>query len=106
MVIPMPAPEAVNEYDEEPGAWFISLSHLLELKIAVYLKKLAEDGIEIAVKDLADVVSLLEINLHAIDEVFIEKLRVEVREEFIRIYHKVKKRTPSRPYEGLNPRYI
>ena len=87
----MPAPEAVNEYDEEPGAWFISLSHLLELKIAVYLKKLGEDGIEIAAKDLADVVALMEQNLNSIDDDFIDKIRVEVRDEFVRILRKVRR---------------
>jgi hypothetical protein len=62
MVIPMPDPEDVKEYDTELGAFFISLPRLLELKTAVFMKKREEDGIEIAAKDLADVVALTQNN--------------------------------------------
>ena len=91
MVIPMTKPESVREYDEQLRAWFITLPKLLELKIAVYLKKLEDDGIEIAAKDLADVVALLENNLGSIDDAFIDKIRIEVRDEFIRILQKVRR---------------
>ena len=91
MVIPLTKPEAISEYDEQLRAWFITLPHLLELKIAVYLKKLGEDGIEIAAKDLADVVALMEQNLNSIDDDFIDKIRVEVRDEFVRILRKVRR---------------
>ena len=92
MVIPLAKPDNVREYDDDLGAWFISLLHLLELKTAVYLKKLDEDGIEIAAKDLADIVALLEANAYRIDDAFIQKIRIEVREEFTRILERVRKR--------------
>ena len=92
MVIPLEKAETINEYDEELGAWFISLLHLLELKTAVYLKKLSEDGIEIAAKDLADVVALIENNIEAVDEKFVERVRIEVRDELTRIFQKVQSR--------------
>ena len=95
MVIPMATPEAVNEYDAHLGAWFISLPHLLELKIAIYLKKLSEDGIEMAAKDLADVVSLLEKNSHIINDAFIGNIRIEVRDELIRILKKVQRQSAT-----------
>ena len=91
MVIPLTKPEAIGEYDEELRAWFITLPRLLELKIAVYLKKLSEDGIEIAAKDLADVVALMEQNLGSIDDDFIYGIRFEVRDEFVRILQKVRR---------------
>ena len=87
----MAKPEAVSEYDEQLRAWFITLPHLLELNIAVYLKKLKEDGIEIAAKDLADVVALLEQNLSSIDDDFIDNIRHEARDKFIRILQKVRR---------------
>jgi len=60
MVFPMPDPADRAEMDTALGARFLDLRHLLELKCAVYLSKLRLDGPEIAAKDLADVVALLD----------------------------------------------
>ena len=59
MVIPVPEPAQVREYDEDLGAWFIAPAPLVAVKTAVYLSKLAEYGAELAAKDLTDVVELL-----------------------------------------------
>ena len=59
MVIPLPEPAQVREYDEDLGAWFIAAAPLVAVKTAVYLSKLAEYGAELAAKDLTDVVELL-----------------------------------------------
>lgn len=60
MPIELPAPESIAEFDADLGAWFASLAALLAIKTAVYLKKRAEDGEELAAKDLADIVSLIQ----------------------------------------------
>ncbi len=63
MVIPMPDPRKVAEFDESLGANFISLHALVQLKTAVYLDKLREHGPATAAKDLADVQALIKNNL-------------------------------------------
>ena len=63
MVIPMPDPRKVAEFDESLGANFISLQALVQLKTAVYLDKLREHGPATAAKDLADVQALIKNNL-------------------------------------------
>ncbi|MFW5737934.1 MAG: hypothetical protein ACOCYX_03400 [Spirochaetota bacterium] len=60
MPIELPAPESIAEFDADLGAWFASLAALLAIKTAVYLKKRAEEGEELAAKDLADIVSLVQ----------------------------------------------
>jgi hypothetical protein len=82
MVLPVPEPEAVREYDRELGAYYIDLLHLLELKTAVFIKKREEDGIEIAAKDLADIVALTENNRETITADFIENMDPAVRGEY------------------------
>lgn len=91
MVIPVPEPDAVKELDDEVGAFYIDLVHLIEWKTAVYMKKRAEDGIELAAKDLADVVALAENNPASIDADFIGRLHPSVRAEYANIAGKVKK---------------
>lgn len=59
MVIPLPEPSQVREYDAEIGAWFMAAAPLAAVKTAVYLSKLVEHGPELAAKDLTDVVELL-----------------------------------------------
>lgn len=88
MVIPVPMVDDIKEFDDELGAWFIDLLHLIELKTAVYMKKKSEDGIEVAAKDLADIVALTKNN--EIDECFIQKLNQKVRSEFRGIWNRVK----------------
>lgn len=82
MKMPVPDPESVREYDDTLGAFFIDLLHLIELKTAVYIKKRDEDGIEIAAKDLADIVALTQNNRPVITADFIGGFHPAVREEF------------------------
>ncbi len=63
MPIPMPDPATVRELDERYGGYFISLHELVQLKTAVYLSKLAEDGENVASKDRSDVFELISRNL-------------------------------------------
>jgi hypothetical protein len=89
MIIPFPDPKEVAEYDNGLGANFIGLYDLIEMKIAIYLSKKKEDGIEIASKDLYDVVELIKNN--EIDVVKTDLFDKKIRKEFIRIYQKIKK---------------
>jgi hypothetical protein len=89
MLFPLPRPSDVSEYDEELGANFIAFPKLLELKCAVYMQKRKEYGIELAAKDLADVVDLLRSNIDVVTESFIAKLHPGVREELTQIRQKV-----------------
>lgn len=50
----------IGERDEAMGGVFAGLIPLLTIKCAVYRKKLKEDGIEIAAKDLYDLSELLK----------------------------------------------
>jgi hypothetical protein len=63
MVIPMPDPIKVGEFDAELGANFISLHDLVQLKTAVYISKLQESGPDVAAKDQSDVYELISRNL-------------------------------------------
>lgn len=83
MAIPLPDPEAVAEQDDELGARFMGLVSLLELKTAVYLQKKRDDGEEIAAKDLADIVALLQ--AHGEVTGALEGCNPAVREELLRI---------------------
>lgn len=89
MVIPVPDPDDVKEYDSELGAFFIDLPHLIELKTAVFMKKREEDGIEIAAKDLADVVALTQNNGQHITEKFIQNLHPAIRGEYRQIVENI-----------------
>jgi len=60
MEMTMPHPADISEPDPDLGGSFIGLVPLLALKCAVYRSKLAEHGIEIAAKDLADITSLFQ----------------------------------------------
>ena len=90
MVIPLGEAEALREYDDEFGCWFIDLCHLIELKTAVFLKKKLDDGIEIAAKDLSDVVALIEKNLELVTDEFLSGMHPEIQPEVKRIRSKVK----------------
>jgi hypothetical protein len=96
MVLPLPQPSDVSEYDDELGGNFISLPSLIELKCAVYMQKRREYGIELAAKDLADVVDLLRSNIDVITDLFIAKLHPKVRDELMRIRQKVRNRARRR----------
>ena len=89
MVIPVPDPEEVKEYDRELGAFFIALKPLIELKTAVFMKKRKEDGIELAAKDLADIVALTQNNRERITSVFIENMHPAVREQYRKVVENI-----------------
>jgi len=89
MLIPLPHPDMVKEYDEDFGANFIGLKPLLELKAAVYLKKKKEEGIEIAAKDLYDVVELIKKNHNRITDNFMKTMNTVIAEEIRRISARV-----------------
>ncbi len=91
MLIPLAHPDTVKEYDEDFGANFIGLKPLLELKTAVYLKKKKEEGIEIAAKDLYDVVELIKKNHNRITDNFMGKMNPVIAEEIRRISARVKR---------------
>lgn len=98
MVIPLPNPQAVREFDPDFNVWFIDLMHLLELKTAVYLKKREEDGIEVAAKDLADIVALIEANRDSVSIERIQSLAPAVRETLTEIVRNVnKKKSKNNP---------
>ena len=89
MVFPMPHPREGSEYDEALGAWFIDCQHLIELKCAVYLAKRRADGIELAAKDLADVVELMRANRHGMTPAALSSMHPGVRGEVRRIWRRV-----------------
>ena len=89
MVIPHPEPDKVGEFDEELGAYFISLKKLIEMKTAVYLGKLKEDGPELAAKDMADVVMLIENNLDTLNPGEFEGYHPEIKAVVIKVYGKL-----------------
>jgi predicted nucleotidyltransferase len=62
MAIELPPPESIAEFDTDLGAWFATLPALVAIKTAVYLRKRADEGEELAAKDLADIVSLVQAN--------------------------------------------
>ncbi|MBE3065487.1 MAG: hypothetical protein IMZ69_10780 [Spirochaetes bacterium] len=64
MPMGMPDPRIVGEYDQELGACFIGLHALVQLKTAVYLSKLREQGEDVASKDRSDVYELISRNLN------------------------------------------
>ena len=53
------------------------------------MQKEKESGIELAAKDLSDVVELIKHNKDKISDSFIDKLHIGVKETFIRIYKQV-----------------
>jgi len=90
MVIPLPAPAAHSVFDSALGANFMDLRGILELKTAVYLHKKAEDGIELAAKDLADVVALLRANPGSVDDRLLGTLEPTLSKELRRILRRVR----------------
>lgn len=92
MIVPYPPPEEVREWDEVLSGWFIGLFPLLELKTAVYVKKREEDGPEIAAKDLADIVALIQNNRGRINKASItSSIHPRVLPELLRIYRAITK---------------
>jgi hypothetical protein len=92
MVVPLPDPEKVSEYDDLLQVNVMSLPAILELKAAVYLQKKRDDGIEIAAKDLADVVELLRSNRERLTAESYAAMHPRVRRELERIQRKLRRR--------------
>jgi hypothetical protein len=90
MIVPMPDPSVQSEYDKHLGANFLSLQGVLELKTAVYLQKKREEGIEVASKDLADVVALIRANSQARSAEFFDSMHPAIRKELRRIAKKLR----------------
>ncbi len=101
MPIERPPPESIAEFDADLGAWFASLAALLAIKTAVYLKKRAEEGEELAAKDLADIVSLVQANDPERIRSTIASAPHPVRAELTRIAERVMRSGGSR---GSHPR--
>jgi hypothetical protein len=99
MIFPLPDPGAVLEYDSELQANFLTLAAILELKTATYLQKKRDEGIEIAAKDLADVVELLENNQERLSMELLEGIHPRIRKELMRI-RKIIRRRLKRRFNG------
>ncbi|MBN1836284.1 MAG: hypothetical protein JW820_10575, partial [Spirochaetales bacterium] len=91
MVVPLPEPAEVAEFDQELGANFLGLGRLLELKTAVYLAKKRGEGIELAAKDLADVVELLRANSKRVTPGLLAELHPVIPSELERILKKLRR---------------
>jgi hypothetical protein len=72
MPMGMPDPSVVGEFDDELGAYFIGLHALVQLKAAIYLEKLGEQGEDVASKDRSDVYELIRRNLPRFSNQIIE----------------------------------
>jgi hypothetical protein len=81
------------EYDGELEANFLSLPAILELKTAVYLQKRRDEGIEVAAKDLADVVQLLERNRERLSANALENVHPRIRKELAAIQRRLRHRS-------------
>ena len=90
MVMPLPAPAEHSVFDSALGANFMDLRGILELKTAVYLHKKAEDGIELAAKDLADVVALIRANPGSVGDRLLGTLEPTLGKELRRILRRVR----------------
>jgi hypothetical protein len=86
MVMEMPDPLKVGEYDHALGANFIGLHALVQLKAAVYLDKLREQGEDVASKDRSDVYELIRRNLPKFSNEIIQAYHPAVRKHCIDAY--------------------
>ena len=93
MIVPLPDPVEVLEHDSDLGANFLSLPAILELKTATYLQKKRDEGIEIAAKDLSDVVELLKNNQENLSLEALSGLHPRIRKELKRIQQKLHRRS-------------
>ena len=84
--IRMPDPRKVGELDEELGACFIGLHELVQLKTAVYLSKLREQGADVASKDRGDVYELIRRNLGRFSKEVIQSYAPEVRRHCLKAF--------------------
>jgi hypothetical protein len=97
---PLPDPAQVLEYDAELQANFVSLPAILELKTAIYLQKKRDEGVEIAAKDLADVVALLRNNQDKLSPQLFADFHPRIRKELKRIQRKIRVRGDKKTTRG------
>jgi len=97
MPIPMPDPAKVSEFDPRFGARFITLHELVQLKTAVYLAKLAEEGEDVASKDRSDVFELIRNRLSEFSEQVIHKYHPALRMHCLRAYQSAQRAGRARP---------
>ena len=90
MEIELPNPRDIGERDEDLGGVFAGLVPLLMIKCAVYRKKLREDGIEIAAKDLYDLTELLKARGSELTTTDYDKMPQAIAATLKDIYSKVK----------------
>jgi hypothetical protein len=76
----MPDPGKAGEFDEELGATFMGLHDLVQMKAAVYLSKLREQGEDVASKDRSDVFELISRNLSRFSKEIVQAYHPAVRE--------------------------
>jgi hypothetical protein len=89
MILPLPDPSQISEYDSGLQANFLTLPSNLEIKTAVYLQKKRDDGIEIAAKDLADVVELLRSNRERLSAETFSGMHPRIRRELQQIRSRI-----------------
>jgi hypothetical protein len=94
MPIPMPDPRRVAEFDSELGANFIGLHALVQMKAAVYLTKLRDDGEDAASKDRSDVYELIRRNLSRFSEEVFLTYSEPVREHCRRAFQAARRAHP------------
>ncbi|MBE3037312.1 MAG: hypothetical protein IMZ62_00640 [Chloroflexi bacterium] len=99
MVMEMPDPRKVGEYDEKMGASFIGLHDLVQLKMAVYLSKLKEHGPATAAKDLGDVQGLMKNNLSKFSKEIVADYHPAVRKQCMEAFEEVTRAEKSRKRE-------
>jgi hypothetical protein len=99
MVIEMPDPRKVGEYDEKKGAYFIGLHDLVQLKMAVYLSKLKEHGPATAARDLGDVQGLMKNNPGKFSKEIVAGYNPAVRKQCMQAFEEVARAEKSRKRE-------
>jgi hypothetical protein len=92
----MPDPRKAGEFDEELGANFIGLHELVQLKAAVYLSKLHEQGEDAASKDRSDVFELISRNLSRFSKAIIQAYHPAVTKHCMKAFEAALKSQKSR----------
>jgi hypothetical protein len=97
MPIAMPDPRRASEFDEGLGGRFTTLHDLVQLKTAVYLAKLRENGEDVASKDRSDVFELIRRNLARFSQETLQAYPPAVRDHCLKAFEsalRAEKRTP------------
>jgi hypothetical protein len=93
MPFALPAPTGdVREFDPRFGAYYVSLPWLLSIKTGAYVATRDADGPELAAKDLADLVLLIQKNGERLTPELLGRLHPTVRREFEAILTAVRRR--------------